>query len=358
MAKDADPPVPPPAIADIPDDAVWCGQGHPIKEPADAVASVPQGGTLVVEDGVYVKAFHVENEGISIRSASGNPYACVLDGQGGYGGGHKLAFGKGMIHTSKSLEVIGIGFRNCGSIASGSNYSNEAGIWAGDSAPGTPITVRAPRCADDNCANGNFCAGEQHIAFEVVEYLFGFLQPNGQNAAAGGAGCGPAHDNYLAAGVVEVSHSHFWGCCNGHNVKSRAPDTDVHDNPCMTQDGGRAMEACDGGDARFANNVVHTRTDRAVGQFNNSNMVAYCNEGTSHGADTLAMGGNTLHVSRAGSTIWAAAGTIASTNDTVRYYASGSLVLQGNVTGLQQGSAPPGAPAAPGLPQPPSWAIP
>jgi hypothetical protein len=70
----------------------------------------------------------------------------------------------------------------------------------------------------------------------------------------------------------------------------------------------------------------------------------------------LSMSGNTLHVSRYGSTIWASAGTINSSGDTVNYYGEGSLVLQGNVQGLSQGSAPPGSPPAPALPMPPAWA--
>jgi hypothetical protein len=68
------------------------------------------------------------------------------------------------------------------------------------------------------------------------------------------------------------------------------------------------------------------------------------------------MSGNTLHVSRYGSTIWAGAGTITSSGDTVNYYSEGSLQLQGNVQGLSQGSAPPGSPAPPALPMPPAWA--
>src|SRR4051812_38758797 len=92
----------PPAIPPIPEGAVWCGPNRAVLEPADAVSLVPTGGTLVIEDGRYVKPFFTDKTGITIRSASGNPYACYLDGQGGYGGGHKLSWGKGMVHTSKT----------------------------------------------------------------------------------------------------------------------------------------------------------------------------------------------------------------------------------------------------------------
>jgi hypothetical protein len=346
--------VPPPEIPPIPNDAVWCPAGQ---EPADVVGNVPPGGTLVVEDGRYLKPFHLETEGIVIRSASGNPFACYFDGQGGAGGDHNLAWSKGMIHSNRSISVYGIGFRNCGSPASGTNYSNEAGAWIGDTseAPGI-VSARVQRCAFDNCGNGVFAPHEANVHLIVTECLFGYLQPNGQNAALNGQG-GPAHDNYVAASEVEVSHCYFWGCA-GHNVKSRSASTWVHDNPCMVQDGGRAFEAPDGGEARFENNTVHTRTDRPPGTYNNSNMLAYCSESQSQGAGTLTMARNTLHISRMNSTIWAAAGTIASSGDTVHYYGPGSLQLQGNVTGLEPGSAPPNAPSAPALPQPPDWAKP
>lgn len=344
----------PPPIDPVPADAIWCGTGRPIFEPADAIGSVPAGGTLVVEDGRYTKCFFADKEDLTIRSASGNPFKCYFDGQGGYGGGHKLTWGKGFIHVSKSSTFIGLGFRNCGSPQSGTNYSNEAGLWIGDT-QGTPCVVAAQRCSYDNCGNGNFCAGEGNIAVYVAECLFGYLSPNGQNASLSSGG-GPAHDNYLAAGTVEVSHSYFYGCANGHNIKSRSPDSCVHDNPCMCQDGGRAFESSDGGNATFTHNVVFTRTDRSGKWHGNANMLAYCAESQGNGAETMTMGGNVLHVSRANSTIWAGAGAIASSGDTVRYYAGGSLQTQGNVTGLEQGSAPPGAPAAPAMPAPPAWA--
>lgn len=344
----------PPAIPPVPSDAIWCPAGQ---EPADVVASVPPGGTLVIEDGRYTRSIWVSTEGLTIRSASGNPYACWFDGQGGEGGGHQLAAHKGMVLSSRSINVIGIGFRNCGSPASGENYSNEAAIWVGDT-EGVPVQALAQRCAFDNCANGCFTPWEPATSFRVAECLFGYIAPNGQNASLSGQNCGPAHDNYLQCGEVEVSHSYFWGCSNGHNVKSRAGETWAHDNPCMTQDGGRAFEATEGGEAFFDNNVVYTRTDRPGWQHSNANLLAYCAENANAGAGTLTMSGNTLHISRNGSTIWAAAGAIQASGDTVHYYGEGSLQLQGNVQGIDAGQAPPGSPPAPALPEPPSWAVP
>jgi hypothetical protein len=358
------PPVDPPVDIPPPDYGtpadVSVGPTREFKEPADAYGAVPVGGIMEVDDGTYTKSFHAENPGMTIRSASGNPYKCVFDGQGGYGGGHKLAWGKGMIHSSTAITLIGLGFRSCGSPASGTNYANEAGVWIGDSDGTTPGTITVQRCAFDNNANGVFSAYDKNLKLILIENLYGYIASNGHNAASEGQGGGPAHDNYVGVGEVDVSGCMFWGTCGGHNVKSRSANTNVHDNPCMTQDGGRVFELPDGGSGSFKNNVIHTRTDRTneppQGTYGNANMIAYCSESSSQGTAGIQMSGNTIHVSRQNSTIWANAGTIISSNDTVHYYSNGSLQLQGNIQGLSQGSAPPGSPSAPPLPKPPAWA--
>lgn len=350
--------IPPPDYSKVAD--VLVGPTREYKEPADAYGVVPVGGIMEVDDGRYLKAFHCENTGLTIRSKSGNPYKCYFDGQGGYGGGHRLAWGKGMVHSNKSITLIGLGFRNCGSPASGTTYSNEAGVWIGDTDGTTPEIAIVQRCAFDNNGNGVFTAYDQNFKLRVIECLYGYIASNGHNAASEGRGGGPAHDNYLGVGDVEVLGSMFWGCCGGHNVKSRAPKSNVHDNPCMTQDGGRAFEAPDGGQVAFKNNVVHTRTDRTnqppAGTYGNANMIAYCSESSKNGTPGMAMVSNEYHISRVNSTIWAAAGAIVSSSDLVHYYDTGSLQLNGNVQGLSQGSAPPGSPHAPALPKPPNWA--
>lgn len=344
----------PPEIPPIPNNAVWCPKGV---EPATVLGQVPPGGTLVIEDGCYYQPLPTDNDGITIRSASGNPYACYFDGRGGHGGGHDMAWGKGMIYAYRSMTVLGIGLRNCGSPASGTGYSNEGGVWIGDTdyANVESVSVWVQRCALDNCGNGVFAAGEPRISVRVAECIFGYIAPNGQNASLTSGG-GPAHDNYLQCGQVEVSHSYFYGCANGHNVKSRAAVSDVYDNPCMVQDGGRVFEAADGGEAAFERNTVYTRTDRQGAHYGNSNMLAYCSEGQGNGAGTMSMAGNTLHVSRSGSTIWAAAGAIQAFGDAVHCYGDGTLRLEGNVQGIE--GTEPGSGSAPSLPQPPSWARP
>jgi hypothetical protein len=351
---------PPPDVEQPPDGdrpVIRVGPGEAFSEPADAIGSVPPGGILELADGRYAKPVRCQNEGILVRSASGNPYRCWLDGGGGEGGGHPLSGHKGMFYASKSFRIEGVGFRNCGSPDSGPDYSNEAAIWIGDIG-GAQVKGEIHRCAIDNGAMGVFCAVEPTIDVVITETLYGYLGPNGQNASLT-TGTGAAHDNYLQGNSAEISGCYFWGTYGGHNVKSRMPTTDCHDNPCMTQDGGRVFEAPDGGEASFDRNVVYTRTDRA-GQpppsaYGNANMLAYCSESTKNGASMLTMSGNTLHVSRSGSTIWAGSGSIQASGDTVRCYGEGSLKLEGNIHGIQ---SPPPSGTAPSLPNPPAWAQP
>jgi hypothetical protein len=115
------------------------------------------------------------------------------------------------------------------------------------------------------------------------------------------------------------------------------------------------FEAPDGGEASFARNTVFTRTDRQGVSYGNANMLAYCSENQNNGAGTLQMSDNVLHVSRMNSVIWAAAGSIRASGDSVHCYGDGSLKLEGNVSGIQ-GVPPSGT--APSLPNPPAWAQP
>lgn len=347
---------------------VQVGPTRAFVEPADAVDSVAPGGTMVLDDGVYTKAFHCGG-GITIKSASGNPFKCYFDGRGGNGGGHRMAWGKGMIHCDGSAgnaTFDGIGFRNCGSPASGDNYSNEAALWFGDSDGSYDFKMTVRRCSFDGGANGVFTSGDSRLTVIETECIFGFIAPTGQNAYANGSGGHPAHDNYLECGTVEVSGCYFYGSI-GHNVKLRTAKWNVHDNPCMMQDGGRAVDAADGGTGNISGNTFWTRTDRqglmvgnAGGRYGNSNMIGYALESASQGAADLPITNNTLHITRNNSTIAVQGGVRGQAKgNTVNCYGSGSLQVQGTVIGLDGVSAPPGAPAtAPAWPKPPSWATP
>jgi hypothetical protein len=260
-----------------------------------------------------------------------------------------------MVYVGRSITIEGLGFQNCGSPASGSSYGNEAGVWMDRATPDTVVEVVVWRCAFDGCANGAF-AIEQSVSATMVECLYGFLRPNGQNHSLHG-GSGPAHDNYLQCGEVTVHACIFYGCQGGHNVKSRAPKTSINGN-VLTQDGGRAIDISDAGEVLIADNEIHTRTDRAnqqpPGTFGNSNCIGYATEGAEHGGQCR-MERNVLHISRTGSTIWGGGNGIVASGDTVWLYDQGSVRLDGNVTGLPEGKQ---GQQVPPLPQPPDWAQP
>ena len=56
-------------------------------------------------------------------------FSCVLNGQGGIGSGHRLSYGKGVIHTQSPGTIIGIGFTGGGGTDGSSD--GEAGLYAG-----------------------------------------------------------------------------------------------------------------------------------------------------------------------------------------------------------------------------------
>jgi hypothetical protein len=356
---------PPPDGGEAPDgpqDELTVGPGCYFAEPADALGMLNPGGTMWLLDAVYLKCFANDKKDATFKSVSGNPYACYFDGQGGVGGGHRLAWGKGIVICTVNTNFDGIGFVRAGSPPSGDNYSNEAGVWAGDSDGSFEIIVNVHRCAFDNCANGCFTGAQQwNITVNITESIYGYLKPNGQNATIGYGGGHPAHDNYLQCGEANVSGSYFYGCQGGHNIKSRCKKTKARNNPCMVQDGGRVLDISDGGEVEFTGNTTFTRKDRTnnppPGTFGNANHIMYCGESASLGNNAFTMGSNVLNISRLNSVVCANMGSrIAASGDTVNYFEDGGLQVQGNVAGLSGGSAPPGAPAAPALPAPPSWA--
>ena len=353
--------------------AMAVGPTRTIKEPADALQYLADGATITLDDATYVKAFHNTVKGLTVVSASGMPRLCTLDGQYGHGAGHDMAYHKGMIHSGLPITIKGIGFVRCGGINGTDTYSNEAAVWLGDSSDTTTTPATSPTtvpwkatitgCTFDDCANGIFTSSEPALTLEVTGNVFGFKAPNGMNAAAASLGAHPAHDIYFEGGEIDATGNYFYGGPS-HNVKTRSGRTTVTGNPLMCQDGGRVLDACEGGYVTFSGNQCWTRTDRQgqaiganTGAYGNSNLLEYALENTNHGAPGAVLSSNTFHISRNSSTIACPAGaTITSTGDQVIYYDQGSLVLQGNVVGLTQGGALPGAGSAPPLPAPPAWA--
>lgn len=339
------------------------GPTRAIKEPADALQYLAAGAVLTLDDAVYLKPFHNTVPNLAIVSASGMPRLCYFDGQHGHGGGHDMAYHKGMIHSALPIVVRRLGFVRCGSTMSTDNYSNEAAIWLGDYTGTQPWTATVEECTFDDCANAIFTADDPLLTLVQKGSVFGFVAPNAMNAAAAALGSHAAHDIYSQAGKNEITGSYFYGS-PGHAVKTRSEAAHIADNPVMCSDGGRVVDAAEGGFVTFTGNQVWTRTDRqgqAVGQntgaFGNANVIGYALESARQGTPGMVMSGNVFNVSRSNATIAAGNGaTIASASDAVTAFGSGSIALQGSVTGLPSPTV--GGAVPPPIPQPPAWAIP
>lgn len=347
------------------------GPTRTIKEPADALPYLADGAIITLDDGVYLKPFHNTVRGLAIVSTSGMPRRCVMDGQGGHGGGHTMAWQKAFIHSSVPIVVHRVGFVRCGSTGSTEIYSNEAAIWLGDTNDGSgsqppkpttePWAVQIVECTFDDCANGIFTAAEPALTLVQTGSIFGGVKPNGMNAAAAGLGTHAAHDIYSSAGANDISASYFFGG-PGHSVKTRSDKTNVHDNPLMCQDGGRVLDACEGGTVLFTGNTVFTRLDRqgqAIGQntgaYGNSNLLEYAGENANHGTPGALMSNNRFHITRSGSTIATGnGGSITSASDVAYTYGAGSLNIQGAITGGPLVQPMVGVP--PPMPAVPDWA--
>lgn len=358
---------PPPPTGQVA--ALTVGPGQAIAEPADALGNMAPGGVMTVVAGTYRKTFASGVDNLTIKCAE--PMKCIMDGQGGYGLGHRMAWGKAcMLTQNASLTVVGFKFINCGSPQSGNNYSNEAAIYLDDGGDGKPHTLLVQHSSFDNNANGLFAANE--LGTVVVDSnVFGFKAPNGMNGAANGTANGPAHDMYLAAKSVEVKGNYFYGSA-AHNVKTRTAQTIVHDNPVMTMDGGRVVDLSNGGALTFANNGVWSRDDTTfpartlqsglkAGLFGNSNLLGVGTENVNDGVPSGAITGSTFNLARTNSTFWVNAGALTSSGNTVKLFGQGGIQVQGNLTGdLGAASALPNAPAHGPVPPfpPPAWFAP
>jgi hypothetical protein len=344
--------------------ALTVGPGQAIVEPADALGNMLPGGVLTVLPGRYVKTFANSTAGLTIKCQTA--MKCIVDGQGGYGAGHRMAWGKACMLTTATLTIEGFKFVNCGSPASGNNYSNETAIYLdNDGVVGNNPVLTVRHNSFDNNANGVFAANQAGSVI-VDENVFGFAAPNGLNGYANGTANGPAHDLYLAAASVEVKGSYFYGSV-AHNVKTRTPDTNVHDNPVMTYDGGRVVDLSDGGKLTFTNNSVWFRDDATfpkrtipgglrAGLWGNSNLLGVGTENVNSGAPSGSITGSTFNITRLNSTFWVNKGALTASDNHVNLFGSGSLQIQGNLTGdISAASALPGAAAhAPAPPLPPS----
>eukprot|EP01113_Clastostelium_recurvatum_P016219 TRINITY_DN1922_c0_g1_i6.p1 TRINITY_DN1922_c0_g1~~TRINITY_DN1922_c0_g1_i6.p1 ORF type:complete len:381 (-),score=59.81 TRINITY_DN1922_c0_g1_i6:45-1115(-) len=310
------------------------GSSRTYKTPRDAIGAMKAGDTMIIDNGTYKTTFGigVNITNFTIKSASGNPYKCILDGQGGVGSGFPLTKGKGIIHTMAPGTIQGIGFINGGG---GDRVSDgEAGLYAESFKALSQLNV--VNCSFDNNENGIFVPGASgngaNVKISVTNSIFSRNKPNGVVSD------GQGHNVYIS-GHTFVSNKNIWLPSKyGNNLKSRALTTTVQ-NDYNKHDQGRCLDIASGGKLTVTGGVYTSVGPTAV-----SNFICYACENTNSGIYTPTISGLTIVGSRANDCIWnnAAGITMNFASTTQRWASSGaSFRIQGpgSVTGIV--TAPP-----------------
>jgi hypothetical protein len=244
----------PPALPTLPAATnsffIQVGPTRQFKDPAAAILALAPGGTMVIDDGRYMTPFDIPPElaGITIKSATIGK--AVLDGQGGAGAGHRLAWGKGVIHCrAPNVTFIGLSFVNGG--GADKKADGEAGLYIGNPPPGLTLVQK---CSFDGCENGVFVADgpddlghNVKIAFEDCEF--------GKTASNGVSQDGLAHDVYLRGLEGTITRSTFFGNRWGNLIKSYLRDLKVSDS-WFSAGAGRFLDLNHGGKLLVTNSHV------------------------------------------------------------------------------------------------------
>lgn len=181
--------------------------------PGTAGGLVP-GGTLTLPAGI-VKA--ILNANVPQIITGAGMRATILDGQGGVEAGHRLSFGKGVVHAMASLQISDVGFINGGS---GGTSDGGAGLWVGDDA--TPIDLTATRCAFDGNENGFFCPSGTPANVLLDRCVFGRNAPNGLSD-------GRSHDIYAGPLHLRIIKGVFVGNSVANTIKVRGGELVLED---------------------------------------------------------------------------------------------------------------------------------
>jgi hypothetical protein len=307
-------------------DLITVGPGQITKEIATAVPFMNPGGTILCEDATYLLPFHNAVWDLKIQSLSGNPRACKMDGRGGNGGGHRLAYDKAMVHTAAQLTINGIGFERCGSVTSDTSHSNEAAIYA-EEFPQAGF-LKLVHVAIDDCANGVFIPGDLklsgNVTYNEIECAFGYLKPNSQSNPANS---GPSHDRYVGGAAVHIKGSYSYGCTNGHAVKCVSPSLLMEDCPWIASSGGRAVEMPHGGVGIIRGCALVSRDD------GNANFIGLADEDNSlGGVPSLTIDGGAMLIGRSPSQFFIGAGATVTVNANVAaaYFGGGDVGVKGS----------------------------
>lgn len=307
--------------------------GWPFDVPAYGVQAIADGGTMYIHAGTYF-TFNVPSRGTLGYTITGDgPSQTIIDGRGGIGGGFRLSFGKGAMHTEANGTISNIGFINGGGLDRVGD--GEAGLYA-ELFPSLG-TLFVTNCWFNNNENGIFVAAGSpgaNVNLVIDNCQFGNLSPNGQSQD------GLSHDFYCNGNSVTVQNNTLmYGNPYGNTAKSRAI-TSTFNNSNLIAWSGRAIDCPSGGHLSVSNCTFSSNPGA------NTNLISYGEENIASGAFNSTLTNCTLNISRYQSTVWngASGTTMAFSGTTVNYsqnlgFLAGSLVLQGpgSITGITAG---------------------
>jgi hypothetical protein len=252
---------------------------------------------MVIDDGTYRMAFDIPSEKPQITIKAANVGKVVLDGQGGVGANHRLAFGKGIIHC-RSTNCTFIGLRFLGGGGADGAADGEAGLYIDNPAQGS-FLVR--KCSFDNCENGIFINDQNDDAGHNVTILLEDCH-FGQDFSNGQSKDGLSHDVYLRGVQASVTRCTFYGNKYGNLIKSYAKELTVTDS-WFSHGAGRWLDLNHGGKLMVSN--CHVEQDEGA----NNQMVSYAVQNVQSGAGPATIGQSEFVLSRFDTQVWVAAGS-------------------------------------------------
>ena len=161
-----------------------------------AINATADGDEIVVADGTYTGTGNVNlnmSKAVTLRSASNDPAACIIDG-----GGSARGVGSWQTGSTLATTIRGIKFYNCYNAAGG------AGLWI-YLTPAVVITIKVENCVFEACSagngpsiyvyNGSATTGNLNIAVDGCTFT--------NNQATGGSGGGLYFLNQYSKTIVK-----------------------------------------------------------------------------------------------------------------------------------------------------------
>jgi Ca2+-binding RTX toxin-like protein len=272
------------------------GQGQQFATIGAAIGASRDGDVVQVQAGTYTNDFATINTKITLQGVGGMVHM-VATGD--------IPNDKGILITNTDVAIDRFEF---------SGAQGGSGNAAGIRYQGGNLTV----------TNSYFHDNQNGLLGNPV--VNGTITIRASEFGHNGAGDGYTHNLYVTGiAKLTVADSYFHDAVVGHQIKSRAAETEVINNRIFDNDGtsSYSIDLPNGGRAVLTGNTIQQGRNGE-----NPNIVAFGEEGDLHANSALTMSGNTvLNDMGRGTFVWNASGSLATIADTKVFgLASGQLV--------------------------------